>query len=124
MDRFLLARHAAVIDLSLTERRLEPRFAVSEPVEVGVLETDDVFSARTLDASESGLSLASPLPLQPETFVRVVLGDAVVLGEVRYCNVRLNNPLAYTLGVAIEYVFFGWKQFYNRARNAAGASAA
>jgi len=117
MNRFLLARHAAPIHLSPAERRLEARFAVSEPAEVSLLETGDTFSAKTLDASASGLSLASPLPLQPGTFLRVEVGDAVVLGGVRYCNVRLDNPFEYTLGVAVEYVFFGWKQFYDRARN-------
>ena len=81
MELCLSSRHALRVNRTSAERRVEPRFAVSEPVEVIVLDAYRTFSGRTLEASESGLSIANPLPLPLGTPLKLGVADAVVLGE-------------------------------------------
>lgn len=118
MELGLAARHAVRIHTTFTERRREPRFAVSEPVEVMVLDADTAFSGRTLDASESGLSLAIPSPLRVGTHLKLELPGAVMIGYVCNCRTMSGGPFECAVGIIIKYVFFGWKEFYARVRSA------
>ncbi len=82
-----------------------------------MLEAGRTFSGRTLDASESGLSLVSPSPLPLGTPLKLGVADAVVLGEVCYCHVISADPFECATGVIIKYIIFGWNQFYDLVRS-------
>jgi hypothetical protein len=83
-----------------------------------VLDAGRTFSGTTLDASESGLSLASPLRLQLGTHLKIDMAETVVLGYVCNCRPVSDGPFEFAAGVVIKYVVFGWKQFYDRVRSA------
>ena len=117
MHAFPRSRHTGHVEKSSSERRLEPRILVTESVQVTLLDdSEDAFSGKTLDISESGLSLTSPLDLPLRTPLKVEVGDAMVLGEVRHCRLIHTDPAEYATGVAIDSVVFGWQQFYERVR--------
>lgn len=96
------------VDIKLNQMRREPRFTVSHPVQLTLLDMPDTPSVQgeISDLSKSGLALlaSSQLPIgQP---VKVELGDTVVLGQVRYSNPA---PEGFKTGVETESVLFPQK---------------
>ena len=111
----LRLRRSEPVKKSLRERRIDVRFAASESVDVTIVDSGRKFSGKTLDISKNGLSFTSPSQLPLRSLVRVEVVDAMVLGEVRHCRLLRQDPLEYATGIAIQHVFFGWKQFYDKA---------
>jgi PilZ domain len=96
------------VDVKVSEMRHEPRFTVSDPVQLTLLDMPDTPSIQgeISDLSKSGLALlaSSQLPIgQP---VKVQLADAVVLGQVRYSNPTSEG---FKTGVETESVLFQQK---------------
>jgi hypothetical protein len=97
-----------VVDIKVGEMRREPRFTVSDPVQLTLLEMPDAPSIQgeISDLSKSGLALlaSSQVPIgQP---VKVELADAVVMGQVRYSK---PTPEGFKTGVEIESVLIQQK---------------
>ena len=96
------------VDIKLHQMRREPRFTVSDPVQLTLLDMPDTPSIQgeISDLSKSGLALlaSSQLPIgQP---VKVELGDTVVLGQVRYSK---PTPEGFKTGVETQSVLFQQK---------------
>jgi hypothetical protein len=110
-------RHTQHVSKSPAQRREELRFPESELVELTVLDASNRgFEGQTLDISETGLSFTTPVSIEEGKLVRIEVGAALVLGEVRYCRLIIDQPCEYAVGVSIEHVCFGWDNFYDRAR--------
>ena len=110
-------RHALQIKKSTDERRLETRFEFVEPVKVTVLgDAEQSCWGQTLNVSASGMSFTVPMFLQAGSLVKLEVHDGMVLGEVRHCRTLGESRDEYVVGLSIEHILFGWRQFYEKAR--------
>ena len=110
-------RHAEHIEKAYADRRLGTRFVLAEPVKVTPLDgSAEPCWGQTLNVSATGVSLSTPCPLPIGSPVKLEVTDGMILGEVRYCHSGPASPVDYLLGLSIEHVLFGWKEFYERAR--------
>ena len=111
-------RHSMRVEKSPSERRLETRFRVCEPVTVTLLDdSGQSWLGETVNVSASGLSLEIPILVELGAPVKVEVHDGMILGEVRYCRFKEDSPRPkYVVGLSIEHVLFGWIEFYERAK--------
>ena len=87
------------------ERRREKRYATCEPVDVCLLNMNEMHLSGTLrDISKSGLRIEVDVPVKAGDRMEVVLqGKAVIFAEVRYCR---QTGGSYQVGSLIEEVFW------------------
>jgi hypothetical protein len=85
------------------ERRAGARFPTEDPARMKVLQPLGAKAAevQVLDVSQDGLKLRVPANLQPGTIVQIVLKNAVMLAEVRYC---VQAELGFQAGVQLRDV--------------------
>ena len=87
------------------ERRKHHRLPIHLDAEFHVLGREaSRVPGRVQDVSESGLRLTTHTALPLGTFLRIVLEDSVVFGEVRYCCPWLGGYMA---GLRVEQVLLG-----------------
>ncbi len=87
------------------ERRKHHRLPIHLDAEFHVLGREaSRVPGRVLDVSESGLRLTTQTTLIPGMFLRIVLEDSVVFGEVRYCCPWVGG---YVSGLLVEQVLLG-----------------
>ena len=107
MSAFTLLHSTSHVGESSVERRLERRFAVSEPTLVAILDgSARKFSGAILDISKGGLSFTSPIQLAHSTAIKVEVAGVTVPAEVRHCRVLHDDPVEYAAGASIEHVLF------------------
>ena len=89
----------------VTDRRKELRYPCHDPAEVRVVRDGEAsFPATIRDISKSGLRVASAVQLTQGSRVEIVLVDqAVVFGEVRYCRAVGQE---FHAGVLIQQAFY------------------
>ena len=85
------------------ELRLEPRFAVNDPVRLTVVGQNGYprVEGRVSSLSRSGLSIVIPLRIPAGTDVIVEMSGMVVSGRIRYAT---KDGEAYRTGLKIEAV--------------------
>jgi len=89
------------------DQRREPRLRADQPVTVTVLAEHRTQQSGTIrNASQRGLALEVPSPVPPGTPVQMEIEDALVLGEVVYCN---QNHQSCLLGVQLDQMLCGLK---------------
>ena len=87
------------------ERRKEPRVGINQQVMVTVLSEKGSapFQAVTLDMSNSGMRLMSPVRVPYQATVKVQTGELLLLAEV----IRVEEAqLGYSLGLKLEHSLF------------------
>jgi hypothetical protein len=90
---------------------------MNEPVKLMLLDGSNRFCwGKTLNVSATGVSLTASGPVPVGTPVKLEVTDGMILGEVRFCELRQDPPAGYSLGISLEHVLFGWMEFYERAR--------
>ncbi len=97
------------------DRRREPRVKVDMPAAVTVLgAAPEVMTARVADVSGSGLLLATPRPIQPDSPLRIEVEDVLLLGEVCRCQ---NDGAQWRVAVRVHHSLSGLKELerLNRA---------
>lgn len=83
------------------ERRQHPRIPVNTPVRFTTLLGDCIIADGHLEQlSGAGARVASPVPLQPGTPLRLDLPDTLLLGECVHCQ-PVNG--GFTLGIHLEH---------------------
>jgi hypothetical protein len=83
----------------------ESRIATGQCVQITVLgERDQPIPATVKNVSGRGLGLELTRPLDTGTAVKVVLDDAMLLGETIYCR---NQGATWYLGVELEQGLYG-----------------
>jgi hypothetical protein len=86
------------------DRRKEPRLRADEPALMTVLdEPGRVFAGRIADMSGRGMRLLVEEPVRPGAAVQVDWADALLLGEVCYCQVAEGG---YSIGLNFEQALF------------------
>lgn len=88
------------------DRRREPRYTTSDPVEIQLLEAGcgPRVGGKVLDVSHSGLRIELPTPIGKGLRIEIVLPDrTIIFGETRYCRLMSSS---YHVGVAIEAVYY------------------
>lgn len=87
------------------ERRKNFRLPIHLDAEFHVLGREaSRVPGRVQDVSESGLRLTTLTALVPGMFLRIVLEDSVVFGEVRYCCPWVGG---YVSGLLVEQMLLG-----------------
>ena len=87
-------------ELSMLDRRREPRFSTEQPAELVLLEQGDLrLPVKILDLSGSGARLLAERKLPIGSAVRVDVNNCMLLGEVCYCEA---TPEGYLCGVKLE----------------------
>jgi hypothetical protein len=85
--------------------RREPRFQIDQPVDVTVFGTPDLhLPAHIRNASGRGLGLEVAEPLATGTALKIVLEDAILLGEVIYCR---REGDTWQAGIELEHALSG-----------------
>src|SRR5579884_2106697 len=81
------------------ERRLAPRFPTSAPCRLSVFDgVDHLRGAGILrDVSVQGLGIRTELHCLPGMTVEILIGNEVILGEIRHCT--SNEAGTYDVGV-------------------------
>ncbi len=87
------------------ERRAEMRFDIDQPARLKVLDGTDAaaIAGRIANVSSTGLALKLEEAVVPGTAVRVDCGEALFLGEVRYC--RLEGT-AFSTGLHVDHAVY------------------
>jgi hypothetical protein len=87
------------------EQRREPRFEIDQPVAVTLLGGREIpLRARVKNASGRGVALEVDAPVSPGTALKIVLDDAVVLGEAVYCR---KSGSSHLIGVELDQMLCG-----------------
>ncbi len=95
--------------LRFTGKRIDPIHQRSEPrfetTDEAILQELNPLSferrrVKLLNVSQNGIGLSSPGPVLPGTIVQIRIGEAVELGEVRYCEGR--NGEGYRVGIRLN----------------------
>ena len=98
------------------ERRREPRYPTSSAGEVQNLSSiSPSHPAEVVDVSRSGMCIRSDLELPRGVRVKVLFGDSMAFGEVRWCR-RVEDDWFET-GVAVEHIVR--RDLVSRIRSAA-----
>jgi len=84
------------------DRRAEMRIAC-EPVTVQAWlgGREQKIAAVVVEVSKSGLQLLTDVPVQVGSAVRIDTGGLIVLGDIRYCQPRMDNR-SYAVGVLLH----------------------
>jgi hypothetical protein len=94
--------------------RREPRFPVDRMVDVTVLETPNTHvRCRIVNASGRGIGLQLKEKLAIGTPLKITLEDAILLGEVIYCQARETEWYA---GVELEHALCGLAELADALR--------
>jgi hypothetical protein len=87
------------------EQRVEPRFAIDQPVAVMVLGGKEVReTACVRNVSPMGLQLVSQRVIPAGSAIKIELDNALALGEVVYCVAEGDHSV---IGVKLEHVLNG-----------------
>jgi sulfite reductase alpha subunit-like flavoprotein len=87
------------------EKRRETRYPTCEPVEVYLLDMNNLrLSGMLKDISKSGMRIELDMPLKPGDRLEVVVQNkAIAFAEVRYCR---RTGESYQVGILIEDVYY------------------
>jgi len=90
---------------SLAEKRREPRYAICEPVEVYLLDMNNLRLRGMLkDVSKSGMRIELDMPLKAGDRLEILLQNkAIVFAEVRHCH---RTGESYQVGTVIDDVYY------------------
>lgn len=104
------------------ERRIASRFRTDQAVTVTDLENNDQPIQGTLvNLSDHGFGLVLEAPLPINAAVRVDIHDAVLLGEVCYCQ-PLPGGSGYAIGIRAEHVLTDCNELAALMRSLEGES--
>src|SRR5437763_9353395 len=98
----------ATISVQENGRRKEARIKVAETAHVVSLEPRAPIDchACVADVSKSGIGLITSVYMMRDLLLKIVLGSAIVFGEVRHCTARSTDRWSFKVGVAIQTVIF------------------
>lgn len=101
------------------DRRREPRHGANEPALMTVLDAPGkVMAGRIADMSGRGMRLMADTALRPGTAVQVDWAEALLLGEVCYCQPVDGG--GYALGLSFEHALFDTAELARLARRLLG----
>ncbi len=99
-------------DLTLQDRRREPRFAANEKVKVTLLESPfNQFSGKLMNVSRNGVAVQLPALVYPGSRIMISWSKTSVFGEIRHC--REVTESAFYVGVAIDRRLTQGSDFFN-----------
>ena len=109
--------------ISVDERRSEPRYPSVEAAVVTIITEGSSFEAETVDVSKSGLRIRLEKPLEVGSRIRVKFGTVVAFGEVRWCHQA--NAGNIDAGIRVEHTvaqdfLSGLKAAVNRVKEQGG----
>ena len=102
------------------DRRTEPRYPTETEGEIEDLSSiSPAHPAQLIDVSRSGMCLQTDFDLQRGVRVKVVFGDSMAFGEIRWC--RKLDEHRFVAGVAVEHIVR--RDLVSRIRSAADSDA-
>lgn len=69
---------------------------------------------QVIDSSQHGMALQLPSPVPPGSAIKVECGDALVLGEVSYCN---PDHGSYRAGLVVKHRLAGLAELHRLNRS-------
>jgi hypothetical protein len=100
--------HYATISVPENGGRKEARIKVDEAAHVVSLEPHAPIDchAWVADVSKSGIGLITSVYMTRDLLLKIVLGSAIVFGEVRHCSAMATDQGSFKVGVEIQTVIF------------------
>jgi hypothetical protein len=94
------------------DKRREPRFVADQTVTVTLLrEPQASIVAKVQNYSGRGLGLITATAISPGTALRIVMDDAMILGEAVYCRQELDHCY---VGIELNQVLAGLAELGRR----------